>query len=64
MNPTVPNWDPPGVSRAAKIPEEHWEKHRRWIFGLHAYGNGITLLEIMAVMLYHSIQEGTFFQPT
>jgi hypothetical protein len=62
MNHTVLNWDPPGVSRAAKIPEEQWEKHRRWIFGLHAYG--ITLLEIMAVMLYHSIQEGTFFQPT
>ena len=62
MNSTVLNWDPPEVSRAAQIPDEEWDKHRIWICDLHENGN--TLEEIMAVMRYHSVQEGTFFQPT
>jgi hypothetical protein len=62
MDPAVLDWDPPKVSRAARIPEEEWNKHRTWICDLHE--NGSTLEEIMIVMRHHSIQEGTFFEPT
>jgi|HubBroStandDraft_6_1064221.scaffolds.fasta_scaffold3113952_1 hypothetical protein len=61
MDPPELNWDPPQVSRAAKIPEGEWEKHRIWISDLHK--NGSTLEEIIGVMRYHSAQEGTF-EPT
>lgn len=62
MAPGVLDWDPPKVSRAAKIPEEEWDKHRKWICDLHE--NGSTLEEIMSVMRYHIVQQGTFFEPT
>ena len=62
MDPPKLNWDPPHVYRAAKIPEEEWEKHRIWISDLHS--NGSTLEEIMSVMRFHAAQKGTFFEPT
>ena len=40
------NWNPPKVSRAAKVSEKEWEKHRIWIIGLYQYGS--TLHQITA----------------
>lgn len=62
MNPPTLNWDPPKVPRAANIPEKEWEKHRLWISDLRENGN--TLEEIMVLMRYHGIQQGSSFEPT
>ena len=61
-HPVELNWHPQKVSRAAKVPEEEWERNWTWIVGLHRHGS--TLEQIMSVMRYHSAQEGTSFDPT
>lgn len=62
MDPPALEWNPPKTFRAPRIPEEEWEYRRVWIWDLHEHGN--TLEEIMAVLRYHGIQEGSFFAPT